>query len=202
MQLEAPAPAGVEDADLLAQPILDHVDGQHQVGVVGDYYGQLVVVLEAVQQQVGGEIDVGPFFLGIEYLHDARAGLRLPGQGPSLGLGQQVSVVDSEVGNGRQGAEVRLLALRLGGVIGPVGDQGGKVAYPADGVAGEQQPRQPPQVQPPVGRSAKGAVIEIQAVDVDVGADERGIPKKAEAAFRQPRALPPRRSGGVQVKGT
>ena len=50
------------------------------------------------------------------------------------------------------------------------------------------------------GRLGQGAGVTYRAGGI--GADERGIPKKAEAASRQPRALPPRRSGGVQVKGT
>lgn len=85
--------------------------------------------------------------------------------------------MDGQVGNGRQSAEVSLLTLRLGGVIGPVGDQGGEVAYPANTMLGQEKPRQPPRIQPAVRRSSQGAIVQVEAVDVDVGANEGAYPK-------------------------
>ena len=130
--------------------------------------------LESVQQQVGRQIDVGPLLLGVQHLDGARAGLRLPCQGPPLPLGKEASVVDGQVGDGLKGAEISLLPLRLGGVIGPVGDEGGESSVSGHVVMGQQQPRQLPDVQPAMGRAPQGAVVEIEAVDVYVGSNDGG----------------------------
>ena len=100
MQLEALPTAWVKDPDLLPQPGPRHLDGTHEVGVVGDHDGHLVLIVEAVQQQVGCEIDVGTLLLGVEYLDAGRAGFRRPRQRPPLGLCKEVPVVDGQVGDG------------------------------------------------------------------------------------------------------
>ena len=61
--------------------------------------------------------------------------------------------------DGLQGAEIGLLPLCLGGIVGSVGDQGGEVAYLAHAVLGQQKLRQLPHVQPAIGRASEGAVV-------------------------------------------
>ena len=85
-------------------------------------------------------------------------------------------------GNARyrlQGAKVSLLPLGLRRVPGTAGYQGGKVADPAYVVLGQQKPYQLPDVQPSVRRAPQGAVVEIEAVDIDVGTDEEQSPTKS-----------------------
>ena len=45
----------------------------------------------------------------------------------------------------------------------------------------------------------EGAVVQVQAVGVDVDANEEAPQKSAEADFRQPRALPLKRSRDVPI---
>ena len=170
MQLEAPPAAWVEDSHPLAQPGPGHADGELEVRVVRDHDGHLVVLLEAIHQQVGSEIDIGALFFGVEYLNRART-WSLAGQRPPLRIGKEVSVVQGHCRNGLQGAKVSLLPLGLRWIVGAAGNQGGKVSYAAYLVVGQQKPHQLTDVQPSVGRAAQGAVIEIEAVDIDVGAD-------------------------------
>jgi hypothetical protein len=39
-----------------------------EMGVVRNNHGHLAVVLESVEQQVGGEVDIGALLLGLDYL--------------------------------------------------------------------------------------------------------------------------------------
>ena len=58
VEFEAPSPTRVEHADLLAEPRARDADRQLEVRVVGDHDGKFVVVLEAVEKQVGREVDI------------------------------------------------------------------------------------------------------------------------------------------------
>lgn len=81
-------------------------------------------------------------------------------------------VVDRQVGNGLQCTEIRLLALRLGGITGPTAHASGEVANPIDLVPGQQELSQSAKVQPTIRRVPQRAVVEVEAVNVDVGADD------------------------------
>ena len=59
---------GVEDANGLFQFVAHHADGGDQIGIAGDDDGAIVVVAKTVEQEVGGEVYVGTFFLGLEHL--------------------------------------------------------------------------------------------------------------------------------------
>ena len=119
MQLEAPFAAWVEDSYLLPQLGPSHADGKLEVRVVGDDDGHLVLNFEAVQQQIGCQVDIGALFFGVEYFNRARAARRLVRQRPPFCLREEVSVVQGDVRYGLQGAKVGLLAL---GLLGPRDD--------------------------------------------------------------------------------
>ena len=76
---------------------------------------------------------------------------------------------------GLKGAKVGLLPLGLRWVVGAAGYEGGEVANAAHLVVGQQEPHQLTDVQPAVRRAPQRAVVEVEAVDVDVGADG-GLP--------------------------
>ena len=78
-----------------------------------------------------------------------------------------------------QGADVCLLALGLGWVSRAAGYEGGKVTYAAYVVLWKQEPRQLPDIQPSVRSAPQGAVVEIEAVDIDIGTDEEQSPRKS-----------------------
>ena len=77
---------------------------------------------------------------------------------------------DAASGNPPSGLII-LLALRLGRGTRPVGDKSGEVAYLTDAVAWQEQTNQLPEIQPAVGRSPQSEVVQVQTVDVDVGAN-------------------------------
>ena len=198
MQLEAPSAAWVEDSYLLPQLGPSHADGKLEVRVVGYNDGHLVVILEAVHQQIGCQIDIGALLFGVEYFNRPRAAHRLVRQRPPLSFGEQVPVVHGYSRYGLQGTKVSLLSLGLGWVPGAAGNQRGKVADPAYVVLGQQKPYQLPDVQPSVRRAPQGAVVQVEAVYIDVGA-YGGLPYKK---LRLPcgSLAPCRRSGqGVYV---
>ena len=71
-----------------------------------------------------------------------------------------------------QSADVGLLALGLGWVSGAAVYEGGEVTYAAYVVAWKQEPCQLPDGQPSVRSAPQGAIVEVEAVDIDVGTDE------------------------------
>jgi hypothetical protein len=54
---------GIRDADAKPELVLSDLDRELEVGVVGDHAGDLTVRLEGVEQQIGGEVDVGALLL-------------------------------------------------------------------------------------------------------------------------------------------
>ena len=100
-----------------------------------------------------------------------------PGDGSArrtaLRAGPEDAVVGVEARKGRQGSQVRLLPLGLSGIAGTRIE----VADPVDGVLGEECLSQLPQVQPSERSVPEGAVVEIEAVYVEVG-DQSLLPCK------------------------
>ena len=87
--------------------------------------------------------------------------------------------MDGQVWNGPQGAKVSLLPLGLSRIARTAGDDSGEVAYPVYLVAGQQQVRQLANIQPSIGCTSQGAIVEIEAINVDVGTDEGRSPRKS-----------------------
>ena len=83
-------------------------------------------------------------------------------------MGNERPVVHGQIGDGTEGADVPLLPLsdvRVGGIV----NQRGEVANSLDVVAGLQQaPAQLSEIQPAVRAVAQRAVIQVEAVDVNV----------------------------------
>lgn len=68
--LSAAVEGGKDDADRKAQLFADQLDRSLQVRIIGNDDGLFVVLLETVQQQVGRDVDVRAFFLGLDDLHE------------------------------------------------------------------------------------------------------------------------------------
>ena len=135
-----------------------HPDRELEIRVVGDHDGHFVVIIEAVQQQIGCEVDVGALLLDVEDFNRTWAARRLVGKRPPLGLRQEVSVVHGDARCRLQGADVGLLALGLGWVSGAAVYEGGEIAYAAYVVPWKQEPCQLPDVQPSVRSAPQGAI--------------------------------------------
>ena len=80
--------------------------------------------------------------------------------------------MDGQVWNGPQGAKVGLLPLRLSRIVRTARDNSGEVAYPVYLVTTQQQLRELANIQPPIRGTAQGTIVEIKAINVDVGTDE------------------------------
>ena len=52
--------AGIENADLLLQSVLDHPDVQHQAEVIGEHYRSLVLIVGTSRQPVGTRLASDP----------------------------------------------------------------------------------------------------------------------------------------------
>ena len=94
-----------------------------------------------------------------------------------LSPGEKVTVVNSQVGYGLEGAEIHLLSLCLSRVVGATGDTRCKVAYVINLMLGEKKSRQSPDIQPPIWCRAQGSIIKIESVYVDDSTDD--IPPKS-----------------------
>ena len=84
--------------------------------------------------------------------------------------------MDGQVRDGLQGSKIGLLPLRLGGITWAVGNDSGEVANPVYLVLGQQKLRQPPDIQPAVRCISQCTIVEIEAVNVDVGTDRGQSP--------------------------
>ena len=84
VQLEASSSAWVENPHLPPQPGQGLPVERLDVGNIGDHDGQLIFVVEAVQQQVGCQVDVGTLLLGVHHLDDPRAAPREMSQRSAL----------------------------------------------------------------------------------------------------------------------
>ena len=126
---------------------------------------------QAVVEQMHGEIDIGPFLLGLGDLRRSLFPHRVNERHSNL-VAQKVPKVHLDLGPvGSQGAEVEILALRLR----PVGRRGRhsrrEILDRQDLVMGLKDPReQCRQVQPFPGRALERSIVEVEAVDVDDGA--------------------------------
>lgn len=83
-----------------------------------------------------------------------------------------MSIVDGQVRNGIQRSKVGLLTLCLRRILGAARHTCREIPDSVDLMAWQQTLGQLSKVEPAIGRSAQGAVVEIEAVNVDVGADE------------------------------
>ena len=149
-------------------------DETHRLGdvaVVGDDHRTVVGVQPGVVEQMHGEIDIGPFLLGLGDLRRSLFPHRVNERHSNL-VAQKVPKVHLDLGPvGSQGAEVEILALRLR----PVGRRGRhsrrEILDRQDLVMGLKDPReQCRQVQPFPGRALERSIVEVEAVDVDDGA--------------------------------
>ena len=80
--------------------------------------------------------------------------------------------MDSQVWNGLQGAKISLLPLGLSRIIITALNSSGEVSYPVYLATGQQQLRQLANIQPSIVCTAQGTIVEIEAINVDVGTDE------------------------------
>jgi hypothetical protein len=83
-------------------------------------------------------------------------------------MAQIVAVVDREVRDRLERAQVDLLPLGSMRIVRPGADRGGEVPDPIDAVLGEQPCAQLAEVEPAVWRPFEAAVVEVERVDVDV----------------------------------
>ena len=60
----------VDDADPDPGLALGDLNRQLEIRVVGDHDGDLAVALKGVEQQVGGEVDVGALLLALKRKYD------------------------------------------------------------------------------------------------------------------------------------
>jgi len=103
---------GVDDADRLSHLIPNHAYGSQEIGISADDNGGLETVPESIKEQVGGEVHIRSFFLGIEDLDGA--GRRLD-DFHALWPAAEIPLNDFKVGDGAEGTPVDLLA---GGSVG------------------------------------------------------------------------------------
>ena len=83
--------------------------------------------------------------------------------------------MDSQIWNGPQGPKISLLPLGLSRIISTTLHSSGEVTYPVYLTTGQQQLRQLADVQPSIARTTKGTIVEIEAINVDVGTYEGEI---------------------------
>ena len=109
---------GIDDHDAESKVAADVANGGGQVGVVGDDDGLPVVAGEAVDEEAGGEVDVGALLFGVSDADVGGISGPGPGQRAVLDAFAELAVVDFETGQRGQGAEICLLTSFLLRVVG------------------------------------------------------------------------------------
>lgn len=126
----------VEDADGDPHFLVDDADGLGQVGIIRDDHQLLAVFPKRIHEHVGGDIDVRTLLL---HLHHVRI-QKTTGDGMGKPRGnrarQVVTVVNAEIRESLEGADVCLLPLAHGRIARPRGDHGSEVSNPVDVYAG------------------------------------------------------------------
>ena len=166
------------------------LDGSRQVGVIRDNYGDVVIAFEAIHQEVRGQVDVRPLLVGANHLDGLRAFRRGMGQVHHLGMGKEAAKVNRQVWDCAECAQIDVLAPRLPRVGGRRSDAGREVSYSLYVVVGKDLPAQGGEVEPPVGRVLDTAVVEVEAVDVDVGGHAVSVKKAGAVSSTAPRPAP------------
>ena len=106
--------------------------------------------------------------------------------------------VNGQIGDGAQGTEERELALRLLRISWGRMDNGGEVPHAVNLVVGEDSLTQYHWIEPLVGSTFDAAVIEVEAVNVDVR-PHKTLHKRQGPPHRRPRTLHPKVQGMVLV---
>ena len=178
---------GVEDPDCLSEPVPNNRDRLLQVAVVADDHRHVEGIVKRVDQQVSCEVDVRALFLG---LHDLTPGVApvfpVGGVGHGHFMGQEMAKMDADLRKRSQGAEIRLLAGGLIGVMRRAADLRSEVADRPDVVLRQERAAKRMDIQPLVGRALEAAIVEVVAVDIDMGSHAN--PRKSSSGHKGRRA--------------
>ena len=170
------AAARAEDLDGFFEVAADGLDGGGEVGVVGDDDGDVEGVLVGILEEASGEADVGAALLALEDVDVRREAGDGDGEGAAPDAFGGLAAVDGEVGEGGEGAEEGLLVGGGEGIPTMRGDAAGEVVDAGDAaVRVDREAAELGDVEPAVGGVFEAAEVEIEAVDVDAGAEGAGL---------------------------
>jgi hypothetical protein len=147
---------------------------------------------------VRGKIDVRALLLRLDDTDELRWLSRGNHQRHCHRMRKKVAEMNRDFRQGRQCAQIQLLTEWLIGIARTRRDMGGEVLDGADRVAREQKLAKRFWINPAIGSFAKGAVVEVEAIDVNVCYQFSGS-TNAEAARRRLRARLPKQPGGYHV---
>lgn len=182
---------GRKQPNRLAKHLRYNPNRLDEIAVVGKYGGNLIGVLEGIEQKMARDIHIASLFLDLDHLHhvgpragqmDTRSEFRRIGETRELFRDQKSAHVHRELGDRGECVQIELLAAGRAR-IEPPGDAG-RVILDADDLVGraqqatakrlEVEPLQGwPLFQPPE--------IDVETVDIDDRAHEK-TSKKAKAA--------------------
>ena len=178
----------IQNANRLAESVPDNRDWFFQIAIITDDYRHVESIIKRINQQMRGEVDVGTLLLRLDH-----AAAREPASPPVIGIrhrhlmAQKMSKVDADLGQRAQGAEISLLPVRLPGIVRSAAHPGREVAYRPDVVLGPQEcAAQGVDIQPFIRRALKAAIIEIVAVNIDMGS--HASPPKSSSGHKGRRA--------------
>lgn len=211
----------IHDAYRPPQVACNQRDWCLQVRVVGDHYGYIKHAAVSIVDQVRSQVHIRPFLLLPEDQRKLRLAARgqYPaagrGQGKSLRMRQVVPVVDLYFRESRKRPQICLLPHGRVGLARARSHSRREILDSLDVIARKQDAAKGGEVEPPMRRPLKCAIVEVEAVDVYPGprrrkgrggrmrADHQGsreYGKKAEAARRRPRARSPKQAGGIVLQ--
>lgn len=174
-------PAGVllriQDADLFAQFSAHQPDRLQQIGIVGDHDSRVEAIHMRIMDKVGGDIDIRSLLLGLDHGGISVASGWMRQRHADL-VRKEMPIDDGHHGFGQQRADIHLLPIRLIEIAGTRLDPGSVVFDGNDIIVWQKQAAHLGDVQPAVGRALDGAVVEVEAVDIDDGAIQTAPPKK------------------------
>lgn len=185
----------VQDTDLLLETVADDRDRFLQVAVVADDHSHIEGVVEGIDQQMGGNVDVRSLFLGLD--HAARgeaAGPPIGGIGHVDIVRQEMAEMDADLRHRPKRPEIGLLTRRRVGIVRRTADLGSESADGEDIVLGQHRAAECVNIQPLVRSFPQAAIVEVVTVD----RDDRPHPhlEKSSGGHKDRRAPRPRSAEG------
>lgn len=161
--------AGAQQDNDLFDVLRHDADRLYQVRIVRDNRRHLETPHASVIDEMAGEIDVRPFFLGVVELLDARVPRNSCDQWSTFFAIPELAKIRLDLWASTKRLQVHLLASWLVGIVSSC-DAGGEVFDPCDRIVREKACCKRPQVEPfeVFALTLDGSMVQVEAIHIHV----------------------------------
>jgi hypothetical protein len=150
----------------------DDLNRRAEIRIVRDDHGKVIIGIEAITKEIACQVDVGPFLFRVQDLNSGGRATTRMRERASLGLRQEVAVMNGEVWDSRECPQVDLLVESLIRFASTGLYQRRKVPNPVYRRTADQEPAESVKIEPFAGnalsRMLADTVEEVEPVNIDV----------------------------------